>query len=281
VLNGAEIRKDGSFEIRDVSPGSYSVVATITGSAEPMMARQPLQVVAENVDGLRLTPQPGAWVHGHIRLESKSNAGNLDPSQLFLSLRSADGEDDFSSDISLGEGFSNLAHVNASGTFEWKSVPAGRYYIQLAGDGNASPDWFLKSVSAGNRDIGDAGLTISGGSAVIDLVASANGAVVDGVVTNHKSEPVPNATVVLVPEARLRQCTDRYRKTVTDQSGHFTLHGIPPGEYTLFAWEVVDGEAFYNPEFLKLYEGQRKVLDVTEGEHVSAPIEVVPAPEER
>jgi hypothetical protein len=39
VMSGAEMHKDGSFVIRDVSPGSYLVLASVEGSAVPMMAQ--------------------------------------------------------------------------------------------------------------------------------------------------------------------------------------------------------------------------------------------------
>jgi protocatechuate 3,4-dioxygenase beta subunit len=279
TLNGAEIHKDGSFEIRDVSPGAYTVVASVSESADPMIARQSLQVSSENVEGLRLAPHAGAWVHGRIRVESKG-LGRLDPSQLFLTLHSADGDDDMAGGVNIGEGFSSLAHVSSDGSFEWKSVPAGHYYVQLAGDGG-SPDFFLKSALSGGRDACDVGFTVNGGAAVLDLVASANGAVIDGVATNAKGELMANATVVLVPEERLRSHTDRYRKTVSDQSGRFALHGIPPGAYTLLAWENVDGEAYYNPEFLKSCEGQGRAQHLVEGERKSVQLQAIPASDDQ
>jgi len=279
TLNGAEIRKDGTFEIRDVAPGAYTVVATVSG-ATPLMARQALEVGSENVESLHLVPQAGGWVHGRLRVESKA-AARLDPSQFFLALRSAEGDDDVLGALALGEGFGTVARVNGDGSFEWKNVPPGRYYIELAGDPGASADWFMKSIAAGGREATDTGFSVGGGVAAVELVASANGAVVDGVAVDAKGEPLANATVVAVPEARLRARTDRYRKTVSDQSGHFTLHGLPPGEYTLFAWESVDGEAYYNPEFLKSYEGQGTVLRVSEGERKGAQLAVIPAPEDQ
>jgi hypothetical protein len=275
TLNGAEIRKDGSFEIRDVSPGAYTVVATVSDAAEPMTARQTLQVTGDNVEGLRLAPQVGAWIHGRLRLESRGAIGRLAPSQVFLSLLSADGNDEGA--VSFGEGFTPLTHVGADGSFEWKNVPAGHYYIQFSGDEGVSLDWFLKSAFVGGRDVTDAGFAVNGGVAVLDLVASADGAVVEGVVANAKGEPIANSVVVGVPEARLRSRTDRFRKTVSDQGGRFTLHGVPPGAYMLLAWESMEGEAYSNPEFLKGYEGQGRALHVSEGERKSVQLEAVPS----
>ena len=278
VLNGGEMHKDGTVEIRDVSPGAYTLLATVDNAATPMTARQALQVTSANVEGLRLAPQTGGSIRGRLRMESNGNA-RVDPTQLFLQLRSFDGDDDSLASFSFEDGFSTLAHVNADGSFEWKNVPAGHYSIQLS-DASAMPDWFLKSVTAG-RDAVDSGFSVSGGTTSVDLVASANGAVTEGIATNQKDEPVADAVVAAVPEARFRSHPERYRKAVTDQSGHFILRGLPPGDYTLFAWESVDGDAYYNPEFLKNYEGQGKALSLTEGERKSLQLKAIPAAEDQ
>lgn len=277
TLNGAEMHKDGTFEIRDVAPGAYTILARVDDASAPMVARQGLQVTSANVEGLRLAPQTGGSVRGRLRMEASGNV-RLDPSQMLLQLR-AEGDDDTLAAFSMEDGFSTLAPVNADGSFEWKNVPAGRYSVQIS-DASGKPDWFLKSVTAG-RDAGDSGFTVSGGTTTLDLVASANGAVADGVATNQKDEAVAGAVVVAVPEARFRSHPERYRKAVTDQSGHFILRGLPPGDYTLFAWESVDGEAYFNPEFLKSYEGQGKALSFTEGERKSLQIKAIAAPEDR
>ncbi len=276
VLNGAEMRKDGSFEIRDVAPGAYTILATVDNAAATMMARQSLHITSANVEGLRLAPQTGGSIRGHLRMEAGS-AARPDPSQMFLLLRSADGdgEDDALGAFTMREDFSALAHVNADGSFEWKGVPAGHYSVQIS-DASATPDWFLKSVASG-RDAADSGFGVGGGTTTLDLVASANGAVAEGIATNQKNEPVADAVVVAVPEARFRTPPDRYRKTVTDQSGRFTLRGMPPGDYKLFAWESVDGEPYYDAQVLKSYEGQGKALSLGEGERKSLQLRAIPA----
>jgi Carboxypeptidase regulatory-like domain len=279
VLNGAEMHKDGSFEIRDVSPGAYTILATVDNSAVPMLARQSLQITSANVDGLQLAPQAGGSIRGHLRMEAGS-VSRPDASQMFLLLRSADGDDDALGGVTIGDGSPTLAHVNADGTFEWKNVSAGRYYVQLS-DASEMPDWFLKSVAAGGSDVVDSGFSMSGGATTVDVLASASGARVEGIATNQKDEPVADVVVVAVPEARLRTHPDRYRKAATDQSGRFTLRGLPPGDYTVFAWESVDGEAYYNPEFLKSCEGQGKTLHVSEGDRATLQLRTIPAVEDQ
>ena len=275
VLNGAEMHKDGSFVIHDVSPGSYTILASIEGSPVPMTARQSLQVGSTNVEGLRLSPQPGTTVQGHVRLETRNGASRFDPERVFLALQSADSEQDEGM-LAGRENFSNLAHVARDGSFQWTDVPAGSYYVQVMGDTTSSEGWFVKSVAAGGRDINESGITVDGGTVTLDLVISANGGVVEGVAVDSKGEPVANAVVVAVPEARMRSRTDRYRKTVADQSGRFSLRGLRPGDYTVFAWESVDGEAYYNPDFLKLYEGRGSAMHVSEAERKSLQLEAIP-----
>jgi hypothetical protein len=281
VLNGAETHKDGSFVIRDVAPGSYTILATVEDSTVPLMARQALQIASSSVDDLRLAPQPGAWIHGRLRVEIKGNSAKFDPSQIFLTLRPSDPEDEVIGGMFLGEGFFHVAHVAADGSFEWKGVPPGNYYVQLAAGGTTDTGLFLKSALAGSRDVNESGISVSGGTAVLDLLASANGAVVDGMAATQKGEAIANAVVVAVPEAHLRARVDRYHKTVTDQSGHFTLRGLPPGDYTLLAWESVDGDAYYSPEFLRNYEGQGSPLRVIEGDRKSVQLQVIPDPEDQ
>jgi protocatechuate 3,4-dioxygenase beta subunit len=269
AFNGAEIHKDGTFVIRDVSPGSYTILATVDNSPTPLTARQPLQVASTNIEGLRLVPQPGAQVRAHLRVEGKTK---FDPNQIFLALQASDRSDE-PGVLSMADVFSNVSHISGDGSFEWKDVPAGTYYVQLVGQGESGSDLFVKSVSGANQN--DSTIAVNGGSVALDVVVSANGGVIDGVATDAKGQPIANAVVVAAPEAKLRGRFDRYRKTVTDQTGHFTLHGIVPADYTLFAWDSVDGEAYYNSDFLSKFENQGTAVHVSEADRKSVQLNVI------
>lgn len=258
AMSGTEVHNDGSFVIRNVSPGSYILQAMVEGSAVPMTVRQELQVVSTNVEGLRLIAQPGATVRARLRVES-NGSGLLDLQRTFLKLQPADDEEV----VLAGQ---RIAEVAADGNVEWNGVPPGTYYVEMAGSTASTQDWFLKTVLAGGRDANDSGISVSGGLVVVDLVASANGGTVDGVVTNEKGEPVSNTEVVAVPEARWRGREDRFRQTVSDQTGHFSLHGIRPGNYTLFAGNGVEGDEYYDPDFVRNFDGQGTPLRVNDGE---------------
>jgi hypothetical protein len=279
IQNGGEIHKDGSFVIRDVSPGSYTITASVDGGAVPMTARQSLQVGSTGVDGLRLSPQPGATVRGRLRVETSGSLSRFDAGQVFLTLQSLSDED--SGGFTMGDRFTNLAHVGADGSFVWNDVPPGNYYVQLLGETGANQDWFVKSALAGGRDVNDTGLNVNGGQMILDVTVSASAGVVGGVVVDSKGQPTADVVVVAVPEARLRSRVDRYRKTVTDQSGNFSLHGLRPGDYTVFAWDNVEGEAYYNPEFLKNYEGQGTELRLVEGERKTLQVNLTRQTEEQ
>jgi hypothetical protein len=282
MLNGAEMHRDGTFEIRDVAPGAYTIVATADNSPVPMMARQALQLTSGNVEGLRLAPQAGGSIRGRLRMETSGNA-RPDLTQIFLALRSSDAEDDALGTLAGGV-LPTVTHVSADGSFEWKNIPAGHYSVQIS-EASALPDWFVKSVAASGRDAADSGFSLSGGTVMLDLVVSSNGAAAEGVVTNQqegpeKDAPVADAVVIAVPEQRFRSHPDRYRKALTDQRGHFTLRGLPPGDYTLFAWDSVDGDAYYDPQFLRNYEGQGKTLHINQGDHASIQLKAIPAVED-
>ncbi len=275
MLNGAEMHKDGSFEVRDISPGSYTILATIENAPVPMIARQMIDVSSANLEGIRLMPQPGGTIRGRLRVEAPANPQiKADAGMMFLMLRSADNDDDSGSTFNVGNGFSPLTQVNADGSFEWKNVPAGNYFVQLS-EASARPGYFLKSALASGRDISETGITVSGGTLALDLLASPNGASVDGAVMNEKNEPVVDAVLVAVPEPRFRRHPDRFHKVSTDQQGHFRLGSLPPGDYTLLAWEDMEDDAYLNPEFLKKYEGQGKVLHTRELDHLNIQLPVI------
>gem|GEM_PF-4974853 len=57
-------------------------------------------------------------------------------------------------------------------------------------------------------------------------------------------------------EETLRGIRPYYKAKSADQDGGFSIRGVPPGNYTLFAWDVVDTSAYYNRDFIRPYESR-------------------------
>jgi hypothetical protein len=272
VFNGAEVHRDGSFVIHDVSPGAYTIVASVENTPVPMIARQSLQVGSNNIDGLRLVPQAGATIRGRLHWEGKANSNAPNSGQISLTLHPSDAADALI-DFSTGNGFSPAAQIATDGSFQWMNVPLGNYSLQLDSERNDASDWFLKSAVADGRAADLSAISVDGGVMVLDVVASSNGGIIEGVVTDPQGEPVADAVVVAAPEVRSHP--NRFLKTASDQRGRFSLHGIAPGQYSVFAWDNVDGDAYYNPDFLKDYEQQALALRIAEGERKSVQLPVI------
>ena len=100
------------------------------------------------------------------------------------------------------------------------------------------------------------------GGGALEIVLSPNGGQVDGVVLDDKQQPAAGAKVALAPDEARRGRTDLYKTAVTDQYGRFTMRGIAPGDYKLFAWAELEPGAAQDPEFLKPYEKAGEAVSV-------------------
>jgi hypothetical protein len=247
AVRATEVSSDGRFDLRGAAPGSYILRAESQSDAVPLTARQEVTVVAADVDGIRLAPVPAFRVSGHLRVEDQPAA---DLNLYSANLRQADLPDDPGFFILL-DTFGENAPVDRQGNFEWKNVNPGSYIVQVYG-GDGRQSFYVKSILAGGRNI-DTAFTPSGPTAV-EVVLSTKTAMIEGVVTERDEHgndaPAPDAQVVAVPEEKFRKIPDRFVSSATDQFGRFTLRGLAPGTYTLFAWRDVDENLFQDPSFL-------------------------------
>jgi protocatechuate 3,4-dioxygenase beta subunit len=274
-----EVEPDGQFEVRGVAPGSYTVRASAGTESQPLTARQDISVVAADVDSVKLTPLPSFRLSGHLRIEGKASG---DLTQYSVNLRQAELPENPSFFLSQ-DFFGTNAPVDRLGNFEWKNVNPGNYIVQVyGGDGQG---FFLKSVRLGERDI-ETGFAASG-PATLDLLVSYKGGTIEGAVVDAAAEkdgdnvhPVANATVVAVPEERYRKLPDRFGTGSTDQHGRFTIRGVAPGSYTLYAWQDLEEGVWRDADFLKSQEANGKAVKVEEGSHQKVELKLSPAGEE-
>jgi len=266
TMNAAEVAADGQFEVRGMAPGTYTI--TVFSGSEGMFltTRESVTVVAADVEGVKLVPVRPFAVTGHLRIEGWTSKHATD---FTASLRSATDPEDQGIFISPDSGWN--AQVDRFGNFQWTNVTSGNYVASVNLDRGG--DSFLKSTTAGNSPA-DTGFSVTGPT-TIELVISSRAGVLEGAVLDH-DKPASNAAVVAVPEEKYRKLHERYGVGSADQNGRFTIHGLAPGSYTVFAWQDTDEGLYYDPAFLKSQESNGMALKIEEGSRHKIELKLAP-----
>jgi Carboxypeptidase regulatory-like domain len=261
---------DGSFEFRDVPPGPYTLTLVMVSIPDMRMERSnqnPIDVSNEDVNGVHIEPVPGGEIRGQFRMDKSQK---IDWSQLSVFLSS---DEEAGSAVAEGDR-PTFAQVKNDGSFEMKNVPSGTYRVIVGSSSQTLRDYFTKSVNLGGKDVSDSGFTVSGATYSLDVMLSPRGGTIEGTVLDSEDQAVAYATVVCVPNAEHRKRPDLYQQDTSDQRGHFSLHGLNPDDYTVLAWEDLEGN-YRDPEFLKSYEARGQGVRLDEGERKTISVKVI------
>jgi hypothetical protein len=246
----------GKFEIRGVAPGVYTLVANAAGAVRKFAARQQLAVSGTDVQDVMLPLSPGVDLRGHLSIEGQVTPGL---SHIGVTLQSRD------------EGNAGANPVAADGSFTVTNVLQNTYTLSLSG---LPPSFYIKSVRVGEQEFAPFEVDLTRGVAgALNIVVSAGAGQVAGLVMNDKQQPATSAVVVLIPAQRQRG--DLYKSTTTNSTGGFSLRGVTPGDYKLFAWQGTDTGAYQDPEFLKRFEDQGEPVSLGENGSRSVQLRVI------
>ena len=252
--------KDGKFEIRGVTPGAYNLVAQYFDGSTRYASRIPVNVGNGNVEDVDVTLQPGQEISGIVRIEgeTESKLGSLN---VMLQPK------DFGPMMGGGS-----SRINDDGSFTMKNLTPDTYRAAIFGGQNL----YTKSIYVGQQEAKNGEVTVPEGTApTITLVLSAAGGQVSGSVKAEKEGATRGAMVVLVPSAEHRDDPQHFKFGSPDQYGKFSLTAIPPGDYTLYAWDNVETGAWQDPEFLARFQNKGKSLSIKEKDSVTAELELL------
>jgi len=265
------VGEGGKFEFPNLLPGSYT--ALLVEENSNLRASPIVEVSDADVEGLQLQPNVGQAVRVTLRMDTGLK---FDWTQLrvwLVPLGQPDvplGEPDFKVEY---PGFFRPPPIQSqAGTFEVKDVVVGTY--QLAALSKNLPDYFIKSVSLGGRDVTDTGFSVSPGMS-LDVVIGAKGATIEGTVEDGNGKPVAYATVVDIPSVE----HPLYHWATTDEHGHFNVRGLNSGKHKVMAFEELPGkpDTIRWLNFLTPYESQAEVVQLQEGTRRSTALKVIPA----
>ena len=240
----------GEFELANVPPGSYVLSADRYDGRNRYSARRLLDIGSSAMDDIKLVIGPGADVAGQVQIEANKSA-NLSAVRIKLT----------PGDSAMFE--SKEVVVRADGSFVVPHVPADTYTLEIR---NFPDGVYLKSAKLGEQDVLKSGLIVPEGAfgGKIEVAGSENGGKIEGTILTAEQKPATGASVVVVPDAEGNQRSDLLRRVNADQNGSFSLAGIAPGRYRVFALESVeDLGVFLDPRFRRRLGdlGQRLQVD--------------------
>ena len=264
----------GSFEIRDILPGSYDLFARIQhpggtpgGLAAFAWGRTPIEVGNRNVEGVTISVHASMDVRGKVTVDGNAPAaGN--------SLRVGLQPDGTSARIPNYQAISGRQQTPAAdGSFAVTAVAEGAYRFTVNG---GPADSYVADVRQGATSIYDAGLYVTDKSPdAVEVIVHSDGGSVEGILTRGNSEPQGRTLVVLVPPGPRRSNAALYRTTLSNLEGRFTIRGVPPGSYKAFAWENLPDGAYLNAEFLKTHENEGVAVEVSAGRKTNVAVRVI------
>jgi len=281
---------DGTFEIRNVNPGSYWIRSqTSVNSTDPIdrnlvaqartnsdlldlallgnrgaNAQLPIDVGSQDLEGIVLTLAPGVNIPVQISVEGQELASVNGYDRIRVLLRPT------TASPSSG---TQRVNFTPEGLSTIESVAAGEYRVGVS---MPLPDYFIKDARVEGADVlNNPWQVTSRTSGTLSVVLSPKGGLVEGNLVDALSKPVGGNQVVLIPDQG-RDRPELYKSAATDASGHFTLRGVYPGGYKLYSWEAIEANAYFDRDVLSQFESQGRPVRIQEGSKENIDLKLIP-----
>lgn len=238
----AEVRADGSFKISQLPPGEYTLTARVANK-ENELGYASVGIVDSDVSA-NVEIGRVAEVRGKVEApQGLSMAGKEIALQSF------------------GPGF-YLLHpgtVSSAGQFDIKNAPPGEFTLTLLGRGKDESVYIKKAICSG-RDYTSSALTLDVSAAVdCNVTLASDTGVVRGKVMDGEN-PAMKMVAVLIPQSRELRQNPRYTLTSkTDAAGGYSIAGVIPGDYLLFAVPQSRNHEYFALDFAEQHGGGEQI----------------------
>jgi len=286
---------NGTFEIRSVIPGSYWLRASIsTDLNQPLnqsvnlstantartamelvdsllmgssrSAQIPIEVAGSDINGVALTLSPSLSIPMRLQFEGQELSSVAGMDRVRVNLRPT---------VPGAPTPYQAISFNSEGMAVLGNVSPGEYRVQA---NPPSPEMYLKEALFDRQDVLTRPWEISSQtSGSLSIVFSNKGGQIEGSLVDVLAQPVRGNQVILIPDM-MRDRPELYKTATTDQNGRFTFRGVAPGGYHVYAWEIIEANAWYDREILSRYENQGRPVRIQESSKEIVDLKIIPAP---
>lgn len=260
---------DGTFEFPNLIPGLYTLMVMPAAGPPTGVLRSYVDVSSRDVNDLLLTNPAGVSLAGRLLMDGNALPVSAELSDIRLQLRWA--LPVYCAAVGAARSLTTQT-PNPDGTFRIPNVMPGMYRLRVAG---LPQNYYVETARWDRSDIPSDGFRFLGNpGGDIEVMLNPNGAQIDGTVQDAR-RVASRAQVVIVPETQSR--VDLYKTAATDNTGHFVIHGVPPGRYRVFAFENLEPFAYFAPDFLKDYEKNGAEVSLSGAARLTVQLNVISA----
>jgi hypothetical protein len=217
--------KAGEFSFDAVLPGDYVLETKLftVSDEHTLVGREIISVANADLDGVVVEMKRPIEVTGKVIIEGSALAAwpqiTLTPTE--------------------GLNYPDFASIDDDGRFAVNGLEHAAYLLNI---GSLSPPFFLKTVLFNGRESHSELIDLTAAStASIEIVISDRASSsISGQVRDSERLVGPGITVLAL-QAIPAAASGRVPTTRTDENGHFSLSGLPPGDYVLFAIDLAIG----------------------------------------
>ncbi len=257
----------GIFHLEGAPAGTYLLRALGQAGGQQLRADVRLNI-ASNLDNVRLALAPTVSIPIVARTDSRDSSNTtspaFDPDHPPVSVHLVPTEP------AANEVYSAIeSHGSGHDTMLLQSVDSGTYTVDVI----AHPPWYVQSATYAQTNVLADDISIASGSQSypLDLVLRSDSATLTGTLKSADATPPPQATVLVAPQAASR-VGPRMAQAV---GGSFSVRGLAPGDYLVYALDRVDGMEYTNPETLQPYASQAAHVTLTAGQKAQVTVDLI------
>jgi hypothetical protein len=269
------VRPDGTFQLTNVAPGSYTLTAASGGPGgrgsfdSPFeMGSVPVTVAGEDVSGVTLVTSSGATLTGAV-IARRGSSAKLETRDVLVATQAVPFE------LGGGPG-ARPGRVDADGAFTLTNLFGARA-IRVNG---VPQGWMLDSITIGGVDVTDTPVDFRPNQAVTgaEIVLTDRVTTVSGTAIGRDGKPSRAFSVVVFPEDETRwTAPSRYvRSARPDQDGLFKIDALPPLDgYLAVAVDYLEQGEGSDPEFLASIRDRATRFRLGSGESATVRLSLV------
>jgi len=256
----------GTFSFDSVPAGTYVVKAVSSASLTPLRAEQRI-TVSSNLDNVHLTLSPAISIPVVVHMQSHPTSSGASASG------SRWGEDHPPVSVALlpsqpnaTESYSSFQQRGGHNVMVIQNVDPGSYTVKLM----PQPPWYVQSASYGQTNVLYDDITVAAGQSYpLEVSLRDDSASLTATLRGDNARQ-QRATLIVVPQTHSKSSP-----LAMGGSGTYTLTGLPPGEYLVFAFDRIEGLEYSNPDALEPYASQAASITLSPGQNAQLSLDLI------